>query len=303
MLSDLAVGPWHRSGDGERHQLVEETHRAEQMERNVVGVRCSDHTRCRVAFRVVRAERADIVQEERGASGEIEAHRSVDRPLHHGRVEGSSIGEGHSLPQVEGVVLPVGRDPAVRDRRNLRGQPRQQGGRLRVVYQQGVEDLVDDFNGHEVVGTRRIQTDDVVRGRRIENRRPGLVDDEPLVRDRMEFHVLDTVHVRDLGGSREEGDVGHVLRKGGLDFREPVRPNRWVARAGLISNPLVDLGVVVEGSFGFGTGNRQEWGDVIVGVEVVRIPAEQEQGHLLVYPPRLVRGPDVGLEGHLDLAT
>src|SRR5207245_9570971 len=93
----------------------------------------------------------------------------------------------------------------------------------------------------------------------------------------MEFHVLDPVHVRDLGRSREEGDVGHVLRQRGLDFREPGRPNRWVAGAGLVSNPLIDLGVVVAGAVGFGAGNGRDWGDGDGRWEEVGIPAGSGQ--------------------------
>src|SRR5207245_1622849 len=72
LLPDWVVTPRDGGGNRKRHQLIEEADRAEQMERNVVRVWRRDHARCRVALRVVRPKGADIVQEESGASGEIE---------------------------------------------------------------------------------------------------------------------------------------------------------------------------------------------------------------------------------------
>ena len=119
----------------------------------------------------------------------------------------------------------------------------------------------------------------------------------------MEFHVLDTVHVGHLGRTGPERDVRHILDEGGLDLREAIRPDGRVTGAGFISDPLVDLGVVVERAFGLGPGDGKERRNVVVGVEVVRIPAEEEHWHLLLGPPRFVRGPNVGFESYLDLAA
>src|SRR5439155_2298436 len=119
----------------------------------------------------------------------------------------------------------------------------------------------------------------------------------------MQFDVLNAVYVNRLGRTRVERDVRNILGERSLDLREPVRPNGRVAGAGFISNPLVDLGVVVEGTFRLGTGNPHEGRDVVVGVEVVRVPSEEEHRHPLVDPVLFVDGPNVGLEGNLEPAT